>query len=1338
MKLVDYIPPNPKVMFIMNSQEACGVPLHSGEPPIVPDAAPVSAAAGVPDAAAAGVPDATAAADAALELAAAGVPDAAAVGVPDATAAAVTDPVLPAVAAKGPAAASAQGEPAEASGPHVPEPEGAAQGSAEAAGAHVPAGTGVAHGPTAAHAPVSATLQAPPVTAPQSVMTPASRRPTAINTPRRFPIWMSMLVEVIVATGKLRLDAVVLWYRSRPRSSPPCAALGEDVAALNPRTKNSRPPECQPTVEPAPRRCTRSATHSLDPTSAAAAKIRKDAKARAEDEIRRRTVDGSMGTLKRKAPVRGDPAAASKRRCRAASEPGTSEGSHGSRGRRVEGKTDAKATKTAEIRITRARSNLADDHVSLPSSPEAAPDKRRKRATREGNGPKDRRKKLNVRCNPGDILQTIKMMSDAQLSIIRQQGFGKLLRMTVDALESRSLLGWLLDRTSPVDMKIHAGPGRVLPITKDIISQVLGLPRVGGALPKTEFADHVRMKEELRGQLHLKADQHLSVTYLQDVLTKGKTDDFSIQCFFMILLNRLLLPSSSDYISGPVIALSKHWKSFGSYDWSQVLYNDLSQAVVKWHERDTSKRTTTVYGCAMFFIVYYIDNFDHKKSPADCFTTPRVIFYDKNLIEELTRADMRQSKDGTKSYGNCPFKSWSSTCYAHFAEMDNPTASSQPPPSRPARDCPSSSAIYVPLMSEIMAPRIMKMKGPKRKLAQQIWLDYDREIQPYVRTLNHCHDQIVSQQLRAGERFQRLLEEDDDEVRRTRRSAKAEVKKSQDKVDGPTKDKAIPGAAKAARTPAVPITEIVRKSDAIKFSRKKKKAPITTPEEQVPNDEIPSDGFSRLSSLATLGDPSISQEIRADDMRYRHEIEDTAAAHGGSSTSNAGVDGAHTTEHTDLPGDPPLTLSPLPTHLPPDSQLTESQVNVMIDKIVKNQDKGKLQQEGRAHDPETSNETFTHSYEAADAEEAMDRACSRVYEDPNFAEANMNDDGCDYTPGLVEKQAHECEAELAEDIEQATGRDCQLKMDIGTRLIRRPAKFLSPFKTGRVRKQPTSEHALNLRAFLLSGDCELTSQYIMQYDSVAHTGRDIAESFGDGTFTDNFMIDAFISCLRDDDRVHRPESFGYRFFTKIDVGNVANCEEISGWHDEFDEYALDQALKRSLPPHDLVKDAKLIFIPLWHRSHWSVYVINLIHLRIDILDSADYGGVLGDTSWADHHQSLHTINGQTRPWNKIMMQRLNDSFHRVCPRGTLPVFSHWRALPIYGLPRQDINDCAFCVMRFLEFYDGDEGTLTVAIPKDRSDLLRGELLHYLVFHPRNEIKKLPDALEQFRARTPLL
>ena len=51
--------------------------------------------------------------------------------------------------------------------------------------------------------------------------------------------------------------------------------------------------------------------------------------------------------------------------------------------------------------------------------------------------------------------------------------------MKIDAVENRNLLTWLLDHTNPDHMLIKIGAGKVLPITPQIISMVLGLS-IGG------------------------------------------------------------------------------------------------------------------------------------------------------------------------------------------------------------------------------------------------------------------------------------------------------------------------------------------------------------------------------------------------------------------------------------------------------------------------------------------------------------------------------------------------------------------------------------------------------------------------------------------------------------------------------------------------------------------------------------------------------------------------------------------------------------------------------------------------------------------------------------------
>jgi hypothetical protein len=70
-------------------------------------------------------------------------------------------------------------------------------------------------------------------------------------------------------------------------------------------------------------------------------------------------------------------------------------------------------------------------------------------------------------------------LNQQQYAAIEDDGFGHLLRMKIDAVQNKNLLTWLLDHTDPDQMLIKIGPGKVLPITPQITSMVLGLP-IGG------------------------------------------------------------------------------------------------------------------------------------------------------------------------------------------------------------------------------------------------------------------------------------------------------------------------------------------------------------------------------------------------------------------------------------------------------------------------------------------------------------------------------------------------------------------------------------------------------------------------------------------------------------------------------------------------------------------------------------------------------------------------------------------------------------------------------------------------------------------------------------------
>jgi hypothetical protein len=71
---------------------------------------------------------------------------------------------------------------------------------------------------------------------------------------------------------------------------------------------------------------------------------------------------------------------------------------------------------------------------------------------------------------------------------------------------------------------------------------ILGVPNQGGGKPLG--INEAVAASNLRAELGLAKDE-FNVTLLKDHLRKGEDDDLTIRCFFLILFNRLLFPTTS-------------------------------------------------------------------------------------------------------------------------------------------------------------------------------------------------------------------------------------------------------------------------------------------------------------------------------------------------------------------------------------------------------------------------------------------------------------------------------------------------------------------------------------------------------------------------------------------------------------------------------------------------------------------------------------------------------------------------------------------------------------------------------------------------------------------------
>ncbi|WVZ63825.1 hypothetical protein U9M48_013426 [Paspalum notatum var. saurae] len=107
---------------------------------------------------------------------------------------------------------------------------------------------------------------------------------------------------------------------------------------------------------------------------------------------------------------------------------------------------------------------------------------------------------------------------------------------------------------------------------------------------------------------------------------------------------------------------------FPEIDWCHLIFNGICDGAQAWHQRTTTNTSTTIYGCCIIVLIYYLDHLHAAVAPQNKFNTPRIKYFDRNIIKALTRADKRKSWQGGEPFGHCDFRSATDTCYASARE----------------------------------------------------------------------------------------------------------------------------------------------------------------------------------------------------------------------------------------------------------------------------------------------------------------------------------------------------------------------------------------------------------------------------------------------------------------------------------------------------------------------------------------------------------------------------------------------------------------------------------------------------------------------------------------------
>ncbi|CAL4988272.1 unnamed protein product [Urochloa decumbens] len=203
----------------------------------------------------------------------------------------------------------------------------------------------------------------------------------------------------------------------------------------------------------------------------------------------------------------------------------------------------------------------------------------------------------------------------------------------------------------------------------------------------------------------------------------------------------------------------------------------------------------------------------------------------------------------------------------------------------------------------------------------------------------------------------------------------------------------------------------------------------------------------------------------------------------------------------------------------------------------------------------------------------------------------------------------------------------------------------------------------------------------------------------------------FVACISHDER-HMADGGGVQGLLVSRAWEYVNIEEdtdISQWESP----AALAVLQRDIGDLDPTK-VKLFLLPVMEEEHYSVYCINFIHDRIDVLDSS-----------AEHHTVYHQVLGDR------IIRRLNLLFQEATD-GKMKEFTRFKRPIIDACLQSHDNDCGLYALKFMELWNGD--SFHVPILTGKKDNYKSQLLFYGLYHTLNEIKKLPAGLEAHRPR----
>lgn len=173
--------------------------------------------------------------------------------------------------------------------------------------------------------------------------------------------------------------------------------------------------------------------------------------------------------------------------------------------------------------------------------------------------------------------QKLKHMSIGRKDVISKYGFDHLLKFEKTQLPSR-FIRWILCCVDSVSSQIIIVDEKIIPLSKDSVHFVLGLPNTGV----------VPMPNKERGRNFLRSRFNLSdlpnVTFFGNMLTSSQdlSEEDTFICFTVIAMSCFLFPSSNGHIHTDFLFLLEDPTATRGYDICFLIYEWIMAGINKY------------------------------------------------------------------------------------------------------------------------------------------------------------------------------------------------------------------------------------------------------------------------------------------------------------------------------------------------------------------------------------------------------------------------------------------------------------------------------------------------------------------------------------------------------------------------------------------------------------------------------------------------------------------------------------------------------------------------------------------------------------------------------------